>query len=212
MTNDDLRAAWARKLPGVEPSDQQLTAFALGVEVGAERYDETWDALQHAIKNYQDQRLKADRATAAVYGFHYAMKDAGWHPGRTDDNLCNIIKAKGAELADALQVLRMVDDNNRVDAGEDRKAWRGDFVGAEVRRVLGGRVMTITLTLPLLLLAGFSLLLFIGVTILAYSQGLYDGRGGLGGAMEGAFLVILYAICWALPSLLTWAVWATWLR
>ena len=40
-------------------------------------------------------------------------------------------------IEDLRQVLRMVDDNNRVDAGEDRKAWRGAFVDAEVRRVLG---------------------------------------------------------------------------
>jgi hypothetical protein len=33
-------------------------------------------------------------------------------------------------------VLRMVDDNHRVDAGETRKAWRGSFVVSEVRRVL----------------------------------------------------------------------------
>ena len=34
MTNDQLLAAWKRKLPNVEPTDQELTAFALGVEVG----------------------------------------------------------------------------------------------------------------------------------------------------------------------------------
>ena len=33
MTNDQLLAAWKRKLPGVEPTDRELTAFALGVEV-----------------------------------------------------------------------------------------------------------------------------------------------------------------------------------
>lgn len=42
-----------------------------------------------------------------------------------------------AMLADALDVLRMVDDNHRVDEGEKRKAWNGRFVIAEVRRVLG---------------------------------------------------------------------------
>ena len=51
------------------------------------------------------------------------------------------VQALMDEAADAIedlrQVLRMVDDNNRVDAGEDRKAWRGDFVDAEVRRALG---------------------------------------------------------------------------
>jgi len=34
VTNDQLLAAWKRKLPNVEPTDQELTAFALGVEVG----------------------------------------------------------------------------------------------------------------------------------------------------------------------------------
>lgn len=100
MSNDDLIAAWMRKLPGRTPQGQELSAFALGVEVGAERYAETWDALQFAVKNYQDMSSKKDRATAAVYQFHYAMKDAGWHPGRTADNLCDVIRAKGHELQD----------------------------------------------------------------------------------------------------------------
>jgi len=40
-------------------------------------------------------------------------------------------------LADALQVLRMVDDNHRVDDGEvGCKSWRHSFVVSEVRRVL----------------------------------------------------------------------------
>ena len=34
MTNDELLAAWKRKLPNVEPTDNELSAFALGVEVG----------------------------------------------------------------------------------------------------------------------------------------------------------------------------------
>ena len=34
MSNDELFAAWKRKLPSVEPTDRELTAFALGVEVG----------------------------------------------------------------------------------------------------------------------------------------------------------------------------------
>jgi hypothetical protein len=41
-----------------------------------------------------------------------------------------------ALLADARQVLGMVDTNHRVDAGERRKAWSGKFVVEEVRRVL----------------------------------------------------------------------------
>ena len=37
MSNDELLAAWKRKLPSVEPTDRELTAFALGVEVGCGR-------------------------------------------------------------------------------------------------------------------------------------------------------------------------------
>ncbi len=47
------------------------------------------------------------------------------------------VVASRERMDDCLQVLRMVDDNNRVDAGERRKAWRGSFVVSEVRRVLG---------------------------------------------------------------------------
>jgi hypothetical protein len=70
--------------------------------------------------------------------------------------------------------------------------------------------MTITLSLPFLLLAGFSLLLFIGVTILGHYQGMFDGGDGYAGGLGGLFLIILYAILWAGPSLLAWAIWATW--
>ena len=63
-------------------------------------------------------------------------------PGRcTDTSRCTSAQPapspEAERLADALQVLRMVDDNHRVEAGERRKAWRGSFVVAEVRRVLG---------------------------------------------------------------------------
>ena len=44
-----------------------------------------------------------------------------------------------AALADALFVLGMVDKNNRIDAGENGKAWSGRFVVEEVRRVLAGK-------------------------------------------------------------------------
>lgn len=37
MTNAELRVAWNQKLPGVTPSDRELTAFALGAEVGLAR-------------------------------------------------------------------------------------------------------------------------------------------------------------------------------
>lgn len=73
------------------------------------RIAELEDAARINSENYEFQRNKADKATATVYQFHYAMKDAGWHPGRTDDNLCDIIRAKGkalAELEAEVQALR----------------------------------------------------------------------------------------------------------
>ena len=42
------------------------------------------------------------------------------------------------------QVLQMVATNNRVDAGEKRKAWNGQFVVEEVRRVLVGPNVKLT--------------------------------------------------------------------
>ena len=120
MSNADIEAAWSRKLPGQVPQGQELSAFALGIEVGAERYAETWDALRQAIKNYQDMSSKKDRATAAMYQFHYAMKDAGWHPGRTDDSLCDVIRAKGKEL----QELRTRLDAAPAPAEPAPEGWR----------------------------------------------------------------------------------------
>lgn len=35
MSNAELMDAWRKKLPGVEPTDNELTAFALGVESGS---------------------------------------------------------------------------------------------------------------------------------------------------------------------------------
>ena len=71
--------------------------------------------------------------------------------------------------------------------------------------------MTLTLSLPVLVLLGISFALFIGVTILAHSQGMLDGGGYLGG-IDALFTIILYAVFWAVPSLLAWAIWATWWR
>ena len=74
--------------------------------------------------------------------------------------------------------------------------------------------MTLTLSLPFLLLAGFSLLLFIGVMIFCYQAGMFDAGGGSGfvAGLDSLFATIVYLICWAVPSLLAWAVWATWWR
>lgn len=73
--------------------------------------------------------------------------------------------------------------------------------------------MTLTISLPVLALIVISLVLFVGVTILAHSQGMFDGGGGsLAGGVNALFTVTLYAVFWAAPSLLAWAVWATWWR
>lgn len=72
--------------------------------------------------------------------------------------------------------------------------------------------MIITLTIPFLLLSCFSMLLFICVTIFCYWQGMFDGGGGYAGGLDGLFIVIAYAVLWVVPTLLAWAVWATWWR
>jgi len=53
------------------------------------------EAATIAAVDYEFERKRADRATAAMYDIHYAIKDAGWHPGRTNDKLTDIIRAKG---------------------------------------------------------------------------------------------------------------------
>lgn len=73
MSNAELLGAWMKKLPGVEPSDRELSAFALGVEVG----------FDHARSL---ERMDWDRV-------HHVLKDAGVHPGRTDDHLADVIAA-----------------------------------------------------------------------------------------------------------------------
>jgi len=73
--------------------------------------------------------------------------------------------------------------------------------------------MTLTISLPVLILIGVCLALFIGVTLLAHSQGLFDkGGGGYLGGIDSLFTMILYTLLWAVPSLLIWAIWATWWR
>lgn len=71
LDNDKLREAWDRKLPGVEPTDRQMTAFALGVEVG----------FEHA-RNLERQDWSR---------VHHVLAKAGVHPGRTDDHLADVI-------------------------------------------------------------------------------------------------------------------------
>jgi len=102
MDNAELLAAWKNKLPGVEPSDAQLTAFAVGVEVGfahardLERQD--WSRVHHALAKH------------------------GVHPGRTDDHLADVIDRALAAPAQRQPLppgLRLAAAFTRADLGPD---------------------------------------------------------------------------------------------
>jgi len=85
MGNDKLREAWNKKLPGTPLGDREFSAFAVGVEVG----------YAHA----RDLELQ-DWSR-----IHHALKDAGVHPGRTDDHLADVIASafrKAREEREAL--------------------------------------------------------------------------------------------------------------
>lgn len=81
LNNAELLAAWMRKLPRVEPSERDLTAFAVGVEVG----------FEHA-RNLELQDWSR---------IHHALAKHGEHPGRTDDHLADVIDRTLARLKDA---------------------------------------------------------------------------------------------------------------
>ena len=70
--------------------------------------------------------------------------------------------------------------------------------------------MTFTIAMPALWIILTSAALFIGVTALTIWQGMWDGGDPYGvGAM---FICFIYMVLWALPSLIIWAVWATWFK
>lgn len=98
-------------------------------------------ATRENLENYEFQRNKADRATATIYDFHYAMKDAGWHPGRTDDKLTDIIRAKGKQMAElsadveakreritelVSELVDLVAENETLRADAERYRWLRD--------------------------------------------------------------------------------------
>jgi len=71
MDNNELLAAWQKKLPGKVPEGQELNAFAVGTEVG----------FEHAQRL---ERMDWDRV-------HHVLAKHGKHPGRTDDHLADVI-------------------------------------------------------------------------------------------------------------------------
>ena len=62
LTNAELTDAWCKKLPGVYPTERDLTAFALGVEAGREIGLHAAAQAAQPDDSYQDEwfRAKAD--------------------------------------------------------------------------------------------------------------------------------------------------------
>lgn len=69
--------------------------------------------------------------------------------------------------------------------------------------------MTIFLPIPVLILLGISFVLFLGATLVCRWQRFFE-QDDLG--LGAAFAMLVYAILWALPSVLLWAIWATWIK
>lgn len=108
MSNAELTDAWLGKLPGVIPSERELTAFAIGIEVGFKRAQEL--ERQDWIR------------------VHHALAKHGKHPGRTDEHVADVIDralsaapqppaaqhaeliAKDAAIAELVSALRGLDD------------------------------------------------------------------------------------------------------
>ena len=81
-----------------------------------------------------------DQAIATGRNMYYEGQHGAEEPADTAARL-ELVRQRDVlldRLAEALQVLSMVDKNNRIDAGEKGKAWSGRFVVEEVRRVLAG--------------------------------------------------------------------------
>lgn len=72
MTNEELLREWRRKLPGVEPTDRELSAFALGVESGA--------ALAAPQAEPKDDRTELGRKRSALLGDNVAILVKGGVP------------------------------------------------------------------------------------------------------------------------------------
>ena len=101
LTNPELFAAWGKKLPGVKPTDAQISAFAIGIEVG---FDHARD-----LEKQDWSRV------------HDVLKKHGKHPGRTDDHLADVIDralaaSNAAEPAGgcAPAALVPIEDHNRL--------------------------------------------------------------------------------------------------
>ena len=72
---------------------------------------------QEALRVCHDAADRIKKLERDVNAIHHAMKEAGWHPGRTDDKLTDIIKAKGAEMA------RLERENAELRKDAERYRW-----------------------------------------------------------------------------------------
>jgi hypothetical protein len=74
-------------------------------------------------------------------------------------------------------------------------------------------IFTFSLSIGAMALIALTIVLFVGMTLLCWLGGLFDGAGGAFGCdTSPLFIAFFFAIGWALPSLAAWAVWATWFR
>ncbi|MGE0745279.1 MAG: hypothetical protein AB7K86_08530 [Rhodospirillales bacterium] len=69
--------------------------------------------------------------------------------------------------------------------------------------------VTFAISWAALSLIGLSAALFIGVTVLCRRAGFFEADNYGIGAL---FALGAYSVLWAIPTLIAWAVWATWLR
>lgn len=70
--------------------------------------------------------------------------------------------------------------------------------------------LTIALSTGAVFLIVASAMLFIAVTVFCGYAGLFDGGDTYG--IGALFTLAIYAILWAIPSLVAWGVWAMWFR
>jgi len=68
------------------------------------------------------------------------------------------------------------------------------------------------MSLPLLIGIGLSAVLFIAVTLLLLWGGFFDDSGGFYAGFTAVCNLLAYTIFWAIPTLIGWAVYATWFR
>lgn len=133
MTNAELTDAWCKKLPGVTPKPYELTAFALGIEVG----------FAHARSR---ERADWDRV-------HHVLAKHGKHPGRTDDHLADVIDRALASPSIAPDGIAEI-ERLRAELAEvqaDRSVWirRADKTWHEAHAVAAERERCIATLLAL---------------------------------------------------------------